>query len=319
MKKTVIFGAGNYGRKVLQYMTEQADFDGILFCDNDSTKQGRKIDGITVVDFAELAELEQSGQIEKIILSIWNLRLFEEAMLQCLSVGISVGKLFWYDVKNRGIRPADARYLISIYSHCGEDVALRKKFGAKKNGTYIDVGAFHPYFASNTYWAYKKGWKGINIEPNIQNYELIRHSRDRDININCGISDKAGELDYYVFESGDRNTFVKENALRLDTEGVAAIIDIRKVPVRRLDDICRQYDFYNVDFVDIDVEGLELEVLNSIDWDRLRCGCFLIEQRRMTLPEVIESDICHYMKDRGYVPANKYDKTVIYEKADSFA
>ena len=186
----------------------------------------------------------------------------------------------------------------------------RRNFFKKAKGIYVDVGANHPFRFSNTFWAYAEGWRGINIEPDVFNYKLLKEVRPEDININCGISDVETYMDYYVFKENALNTFCRDE-IRNESD----IVDIRKVPVRRMDSILKEYRIFNIDFMDIDVEGMELKVLNSINWDDVKIECILVEQRRMSLAEVLESNVCKFLKDKGYVPVNKYNRTVIYVNA----
>lgn len=82
-------------------------------------------------------------------------------------------------------------YMNCQYSQDGEELYLRAKFSKAVSGFYVDVGAYHPYRFSNTYWAYKRGWNGINIEPNADAKELFDRVRKRDINLCCGISSRG--------------------------------------------------------------------------------------------------------------------------------
>ena len=78
------------------------------------------------------------------------------------------------------------------YSQEGEDMVLERIFAGKKGGFYVDVGAHHPRRFSNTYFFYRKGWKGINIEPNPEAIHAFQSDRKRDTNLQCGISDRPG-------------------------------------------------------------------------------------------------------------------------------
>lgn len=103
------------------------------------------------------------------------------------------------------------------------------------------------------------------------------------------------------------NTFCVDEIKCMDD-----VVDIRRVPVRRLDSILEEYNIREIDYMDIDVEGMELNVLNSIDWDKVEIACILVEQKGLTLYEVLESAVCKLLKEKGYVPTNKYNRTVIY-------
>jgi FkbM family methyltransferase len=96
------------------------------------------------------------------------------------------------------------------YSGSGEDVMLQY-YCPQNTGFYVDVGAYHPKRASVTRMFYRRGWHGINIEPNPNAIKAFKRLRRRDININIGVSDKVGELDYYYWgKSHPGNTFDAE-------------------------------------------------------------------------------------------------------------
>lgn len=86
------------------------------------------------------------------------------------------------------------------FSQEGEDVILQDLFLKKKKGTYIDIGAHHPKRFSNTYFYYRRGWRGINIDAQPGSMNLFNIYRKKDINIECGIGLESGNLDYYIFD-----------------------------------------------------------------------------------------------------------------------
>lgn len=85
------------------------------------------------------------------------------------------------------------------FSQEGEDMILRKLLDRKTTGFYIDVGAHHPQRFSNTYFFYLKGWSGINIDPIPGRMKLFNQLRNRDINLEIGISESKKSLTYYIF------------------------------------------------------------------------------------------------------------------------
>src|SRR6185312_12734233 len=91
------------------------------------------------------------------------------------------------------------RGVYKSYSQFGEDIVVQSLLRNVKDGIYVDVGAFDPVLYSNTYHFYKKGWHGLVIDPNPELTKRYAFLRPRDIFINCGISDKNGELTYYSF------------------------------------------------------------------------------------------------------------------------
>ncbi|MCX4339232.1 MAG: FkbM family methyltransferase [Lachnospiraceae bacterium] len=305
MKKIVLFGTGRYGEYFIE-KNKDLLWENFLFCDNNPKKQGEKIFGLQVLSFDELKDLYIKGEVSRIIITMART---DEVLVQCIQNGIQSGSIYYYEVSTNEIKVATEIHSYTIHSQDGEEVFLRELFWDKKDGFYVDVGAHHPFRFSNTQWAYENGWRGINIEPDIANFELFREFREEDININCGISDVETQLEYYIFKESALNTFCAE-----EVKNKEDIMNIRKIPVRRLDTIFREHGITNIDYMDIDVEGMEMNVLNSINWDDVLIGCILVEQRGMTLVDVLSSEVCKYLKEKGYVPTNKYHRTVIYEK-----
>lgn len=168
--------------------------------------------------------------------------------------------------------------LIDSFSQYQEDLILDAILG-KDKGFYIDVGANDPKKFSNTLRFYKKGWTGINIEPQPKKIELFNATRDRDINLNIGINTREGWLDFYNLKIDTLSTFDRKVAeyhcKRFNTE----INEVIRVKVQRLDVVLEQYLKVNssIDFMSIDTEGFDTKVLASNDWSHFRPKVVLIE------------------------------------------
>src|SRR5690606_16507344 len=125
------------------------------------------------------------------------------------------------------------------YSQEGEDMVLRSFYERKKNykGFFIDVGAHHPYRFSNTMYFYKRGWRGINIEPTPTVIKLFRLFRKRDITLNTGISETHQKLKFYCFNEPALNGFSKEISEKRNQSGSYKIIktvDIETFPLSEI-------------------------------------------------------------------------------------
>jgi FkbM family methyltransferase len=193
-------------------------------------------------------------------------------------------------------------YCLKSYSQEGEDMILHRIFGDKQSGFYIDVGAHHPCRFSNTYFFYKRGWCGINIEPNPDFSRLFRSTRARDINIQLGVSDSKGQITYYQFDEPALNTFSGEIVnSRLARSGYK-LKSTCGVQVDRLDQILADYlpAGTQIDFLSIDVEGLDFSVLKSNDWARYRPKCVLVEAVNVSLEDVMRGEIFDFMKSQRY-------------------
>jgi FkbM family methyltransferase len=200
------------------------------------------------------------------------------------------------------------------YSQEGEDIVLKRVFGAKENGFYVDVGAHHPKRFSNTYIFYKQGWQGINIEPNPEMFELFKKHRSRDINLNCGIGQNSTSLNYYMFDEPALNTFESEVLKSRLTETSYKHNKTLIVEVKTLAQVLSQYVSFGkiIDFLTVDVEGFDLEVLKSNDWFSFRPKWVLVEQLNLTDIESLDFEIHRYMNSVGYVLFGKTFNTLFY-------
>lgn len=161
------------------------------------------------------------------------------------------------------------KYAKLTFSQSGEDAIVDFIFSAINivNPAYIDIGAHHPTYLSNTALFYRKGCKGINIEPDPTLFELFKTGRKGDINLNIGIGAEQGILDFYLLSSPTMNTFSKEEADKMVREHGMSIKQILPLPVDTLPNVIEQYCGNNFpDFLSLDVEGLDLEILKTIDY-----------------------------------------------------
>src|SRR3989344_6466594 len=153
------------------------------------------------------------------------------------------------------------------YAQFGEDVLLSKLFAdtsrlpAQAGGMYADVGAHHPKRYSNTYLLYKKGWYGVNIDPNPHTIELFSKARPQDTNVCCGVG-QAGVLTYYRFSDPAVNTFVTAEAEKWKQKKFLTFLGTTKVEVKPLSALVSG----PIDLLTIDAEGMDIEVLQSYDW-----------------------------------------------------
>ena len=156
------------------------------------------------------------------------------------------------------------------FSQCGEDLIVQYIFCLRNvlKPSYLDIGANHPYFLSNTALFYKNGSRGINIEANpelLGNFEIFR--RD-DINLNLGISSRKEELDFYVMADNTLSTFSREEYSSMVANG-KVLKEIRKIKLCTIGDVLKKYFGAKFpDFLSIDVEGMDLGILESIDFER---------------------------------------------------
>lgn len=157
------------------------------------------------------------------------------------------------------------------FSQYGEDL-LFSFLHPRRTGFYVDVGAYHPWMESNTYKLYLRGWSGITIEPNPDQAHLFRHFRPRDIHLTLGVSTRDEELVYHRYADQKLNKFA---AHIVDNTDVIRVDKIRCLPLREI--IKKNCPDREIDLLSIDCEGLDFDVLTSIDLRVSRPVSIIIE------------------------------------------
>lgn len=162
------------------------------------------------------------------------------------------------------------------YAQNLEDYHLDLVFGDQQTGTYIDVGGGHPVADNVSFWFYLKGWRGLIVEPQEKLAALYAGVRPRDHTVSCLAGRKEGEIEFHVVDKlHGFSTTVRENAAGASRFG-AGFATILK-PVRTLTQLAAEAGLTSVDFLKIDVEGAEADVLAGIDFARLRPRLVLVE------------------------------------------
>lgn len=222
-----------------------------------------------------------------------------------------IQRVFWH-IKQ--IMPKNVKYKEIHYSQEGEDINIDRLLGYKKEGFYIDIGCYHPFQYSNTYLFYKKGWNGINVDAKKETIDLFQKHRKRDINLNVGVGEKLGQLEYFMFKAGAENTFSKERAQEMIDKDPTGYLGSRIVEVQSLSQILENNlpESQEIDFMDIDVEGLDLEVLKSNDWNRFRPHYLLVEiDGTKELKQVVSDEVVNYMETMQYSAIGKFLNTLL--------
>ena len=152
------------------------------------------------------------------------------------------------------------------YAQNFEDVLLTRVFGDRTSGFYIDIGAMDPVDGSVTKTFYDRGWRGINIEPDVRFHERLAAARTRDINLLMALGESDDVLTFYQFEDQGISTFNVHFRDYFAERGRAWTE--AAIPVRTLGDVCREYVREPIDFLKIDAEGWEGPIIRGGDWGR---------------------------------------------------
>lgn len=189
------------------------------------------------------------------------------------------------------------------FGQSGEDAIILRLVGFKKHGTYVDVGAFHPHIYSNTFLLYSLlGWNGINIDASFDAIELFKKERPNDVNVHAAISDLEGSTVYWKFSDPARNTISKENLKRQLIRGDTTLIGEETIQVCRLESVLDKHLQNNtqIDLMNIDVEGSELQVLKSNNWEKYVPSIILVEDYTIRTGGINQSAINQLLTDKGY-------------------
>ena len=192
------------------------------------------------------------------------------------------------------------------WSQCGEDLIMRYLFDLLQiaRPSYIDIGAHHPWYYNNTYLFYRQGARGVNVEPDPSLYAGLRRGRRHDVNLNMGIGPRAAEMDFYVMSSRTLNTFSAIEARKYVEQRGLRIVDTRRIRVQTFSQAVGAHMGRTPDLVSLDVEGLELDILRSIDFSENRPHVFCIETLSYAGGDgsgVKNSEIHALMLENGYM------------------
>jgi FkbM family methyltransferase len=161
------------------------------------------------------------------------------------------------------------------YAQNREDVVLARAL-PEPVGFYVDVGAADPVVASVTKHFYDLGWHGINLEPRPTALAKLEFYRPRDRNLGVAVGSENGTTTFCIVEEDpDLSTMVEFDSERLTHRGYST--SLHSVEVRTLNDVLSQYGVQSIDFLKIDVEGAETEVLEGLDLALWRPRVIVIE------------------------------------------
>jgi FkbM family methyltransferase len=202
-------------------------------------------------------------------------------------------------------RRTDPHEVNPSYAQCGEEVIVSDlfKFLNISMPTYLDIGAYLPVFGNNTYLFYRRGSRGVLVEPNVDLVPELRSTRPGDVVLNVGVGvTEERSADYYCLSIPQMNTFCKEEAERLarNPEAGLRIRRVAKVPLIPINKLLNEhFPGGGPDFLSIDIESLDLAVLKSIDYQAHRPKVICTETV-VPLGIAMEPETTRFLESRGY-------------------
>ena len=186
----------------------------------------------------------------------------------------SIATRQWYSLRNKLFRLDDKKVKYNrFHSQFGEDRYIYKNIDLPEKGIFIDVGAGHPIYLSNTYFFEKNGWTGVCIDADPNQYECLRKER---ANVEwVAIAAEEGEIEFSQAYSPTYSSTVKKEMYK----GLMKIHFKKtiRVPSLKLETVLEKHNIGTIDILDIDVEGTELDVWKTFDYEKHKPKVIIIE------------------------------------------
>jgi FkbM family methyltransferase len=207
------------------------------------------------------------------------------------------------------------------YAQSGEDLIVKCIFESLRTlkPSYLDIGAHDPKLLSNTFLFYKLGAHGVCVEPDPTIFSKLKRARPRDVCLNVGVgTDPAETADFYVMTARTLNTFSKEVAERYQSYGTFKIERVIPIPILSVNEIIRRYCKTPPQLISIDVEGLELPILRSLDFENMRPAVLCIETLTYTEDKTEHKleDTIDFVRGQGYfLYADTYINSIFVDES----
>lgn len=192
------------------------------------------------------------------------------------------------------------KYKKNSYSFNSVDLIVDYIFKNKKKGFYLDVGAQHPVSNNNTFLLFKRGWRGINIDLDQKNIDLFNIARPKDINLNYAVSDTETEVDLFFYHDTSPINTLSKNVSDFQK---AKVNKIKKIHTKTLTNVLKDLNLqYHIDYMNIDVEGHENQVLEGFDLEKYKPSVVSIEflDLKMKKLEFKNNDIKNVLNSNLY-------------------
>jgi FkbM family methyltransferase len=192
------------------------------------------------------------------------------------------------------------------FSQAGEDILVAYLLAELRidNVSYLDIGTNHPVLGNNTFYFYNRGGRGVCVEANKSICRKIRRARPRDTVINAGVSAKSGSADLFVFPDpySGWNSFSEKEAIAKQQETGISWKAVIQVPLVSINQVLDRHFPHPPHFISLDVEGLDLEILKSLDFEKFKPEVICVETVNFSKDhkEVKNASIIEWVSNQGY-------------------
>lgn len=206
------------------------------------------------------------------------------------------------------------------FSQAGEDAIIRFLFNDKRQYaiTYLDLGTSLPIQGNNTYQMYETGNRGVCVEADKTLIPFIKKERPEDKIINVGVTfDDSKEAEFYIFNEKGINTFDKSEALKRAESGRFQLLETVKVPLQTINAIIAENFDAAPDVLSIDIEGLDLKVLQSLNFEKYPVKVICVETCLYSENHIRKKDssVAEFLQTKGYeIYADTYINTIFVDK-----
>lgn len=207
------------------------------------------------------------------------------------------------------------------YSQCGEDLIVKYIFKLRgiSKPSYIDIGANDPFFINNTAIFYKEGCRGINIEANPYLIDSFFNNRSEDVNLNIGIGSKEDFLDFYIMNDPTLSSFSKEECNNYINTGKYKLAKTKKIKLITLKNVIDKHNSgVFPDFMSLDAEGMDFEILQSIDFNKTSPKVICVEAAEYSPVGTGErrTELINFLVNKGYYEYANTNLNAIMVRSD---
>lgn len=297
-ERVILYGGGKIGQSFTQQIYNNAFCNIVAISDINYEKMG-DIFGVNVISPNQIFEYN----FDKIIVAVQSGK--EDIVRELEKIGIEHGKIISCEYSKFSDETVESGVIRTVFDILGI-----------RNPSYIDAGACHPHVRSNTMTFYENGSRGINIEANVALKDEFEKYRPEDINLFVGLADTPGEMMFYRADTPDLNTLSIDSIQWYQKQFNAKYDSGIKIKVTTLNDIVNDYcSGIFPDFLDIDIEGMDEVVLESVDFSKSSPLLICTECPISVANKILMDKEC---EGGGYVPYSRVTCNTIYLRKDIY-